>query len=107
MMKTLDIGHRNLYLDEAITVLETEVSEAMFSGNVQAVKIIHGHGSGALRRAVRDWCRDQHGRFKAVITGEDYDMFHPESAAMRADCGLPYYPDFGKRNRAVTYIWFL
>ena len=88
MMKTLDIGHRNLYLDEAMTVLETEVSDAMFSGNVQAVKIIHGHGSGALRRAVRDWCRDQHGRFKAVITGEDYDMFHPESAAMRADCGL-------------------
>jgi len=26
---------------------------------------------------------------------------------MRADCGLPYDPDFGKRNRAVTYIWFL
>ena len=107
MMKTLDIGHRNLYLDEAMTVLETEVSDAMFSGNIQAVKIIHGHGSGALRRAVRDWCRDQHGRFKAVITGEDYDMFHPESAAMRADCSLPYDSDFGKRNRAVTYIWFL
>ena len=107
MMKTLDIGHRNLYLDEAMTVLETEVSDAMFSGNVQAVKIIHGHGSGALRRAVRDWCKDQHGRFKAVIAGEDYDMFHPESAAMRADCGLPYDPDFGKRNRAITYIWFL
>jgi len=34
-------------------------------------------------------------------------MFHPESAAMRADCGLPYDPDFGKRNRAITYIWFL
>ena len=107
MMKTLDIGHRNLFLDEAMTVLETEVSDAMFSGNVQAVKIIHGHGSGVLRRAVRDWCRDQHGRFKAVITGEDYDMFHPESAAMRADCGLPYDSDFGKRNRAVTYIWFI
>ena len=107
MMKTLDIGHRNLYLDDAMAVLETEVSGAMFSGNVQAVKIIHGHGSGALRRAVRDWCRDQQGRFKAVITGEDYDMFHPESAAMRADCGLPYDPDFGKRNSAVTYIWFL
>ncbi len=45
MMKTLDIGHRNLYLDEAMTVLETGISDAMFGGNVQAVKIIHGHGS--------------------------------------------------------------
>ena len=106
MMKTLDIGHRNLRLDEAISFLEVEVSNAMYAGNVQAVKIIHGHGSGRLRNAVREWCRDQTGRFKAVITGEDYGMFHPESAAMRADCGLPNDPDFSKRNGAVTYIWF-
>lgn len=106
MMKTIDIGHRNLRLDEAISELEAEVSNAMYTGNVKAVKIIHGHGSGRLRRAVRDWCSEQNGRFKAIITGEDYDMFHPDSAAMRADCGLPFDPDFGKRNRAVTYIWF-
>jgi hypothetical protein len=106
MMKTLDIGHQNLFLDEALTVLETEVSDAMFGGNIQAVKIIHGHGSGALRRAVREWCETQQGRFKAIIFGEDYDMFHPDSVAMRSDCGLPNDSDFGKRNRAITYIWF-
>ncbi len=54
-MKTLDIGHRNLSLDSALSLLEVEVSNAMFSGNVQALKVIHGHGSGALRNAVRDW----------------------------------------------------
>ncbi len=107
MMKTIDIGHRNLFLDEAMTVLETEVSDAMFGGKIQAVKIIHGHGSGALRKAVREWCKNQQGRFRAVINGEDYDMFHPESASMRSECGLPNDPDFGKRNRAITYIWFL
>jgi hypothetical protein len=106
MMKTIDIGHRNFHLDEAISVLEVEVSNALFSGNIQAMKIIHGHGSGRLRRAVRNWCIGQTGRFKAIITGEDYDMFHPESAAMRAECGLPYDNDYGKRNSAVTYIWF-
>jgi len=106
MMKTLDIGHRNLYLDEAISLLEVEVSNAMYNGNIQAVKIIHGHGSGRLRGAVRDWCTAQTGRFKAIITGEDYDMFHPESVAMRSECGFPYDTDYGKRNRAVTYIWF-
>jgi hypothetical protein len=106
MMKIIDIGHRNFRLDEAISVLEVEVSNAMFSGNIQAMKIIHGHGSGRLRSAVRDWCHNQRGRFKAIITGENYDMFHPESAAMRAECGLPHDSDFGKRNSAVTYIWF-
>ncbi len=107
MLKSIDIGHRNLFLDEALALLEAEVSNAMYSGNVQAVKVIHGHGSGRLRRAVRDWCQTQHGRFKATIFGEDYDLFHPESIAMRSECGLPVDHDFGKRNRAVTYIWFL
>lgn len=107
MMKTLDIGHRNLLLDDAMILLETEISDAMYSGNIQAVKIIHGHGSGALRKAVREWCKAQHGRFKAIIFGEDYDMFHPDSVAMRSDCGLPDDQDFGKQNRAITYIWFL
>ena len=106
MMKILDIGHRNLFLDDAISLLETEVSDAMYSGNIQAMKIIHGHGSGALRRAVREWCEINDGRFKAIVFGEDYDMFHPESAAMRSECGLPHDPDFGKRNSAITYIWF-
>ena len=106
MMKILDIGHKNLFLDEAISLLETEVSDAMYSGNIQAMKIIHGHGSGALRRAVRDWCNDQHGRFKAIILGEDYDMFHPDSVAMRSDCGLPHDHYYGKCNSAITYIWF-
>jgi hypothetical protein len=106
MMKILDIGHRKLFLDDAISLLETEVSNAMYSGNIQAMKIIHGHGSGALRRAVREWCKIHDGRFKAIVFGEDYDMFHPESVAMRSECGLPYDSDFGKRNRAITYIWF-
>ena len=105
MMKTIDIGHRNWRMDQALSELEVEVSNAIYSGNVQAIKIIHGHGSGRLRRAVREWCHEQAGRFKAIITGEDYDMFHPDSVAMRADCGLPYDNDFGKRNSAVTYIW--
>ncbi len=106
MMKILDIGHRNLFLDDAISLLETEVSNAMYGGNIQAMKIIHGHGSGALRRAAREWCKINDGRFKAIIFGEDYDMFHPESVAMRSECGFPHDPDFGKRNSAITYIWF-
>lgn len=106
MMKIVDIGHRNYVLDQALAELEMEVSKALFSGNVQAVKIIHGHGSGALRDAVRQWCQDQDGRFQAVIHGEDYDLFHPETAAMRAACGHPYDADLGRHNRAVTYIHF-
>ncbi|RMF09519.1 MAG: hypothetical protein D6762_03505 [Candidatus Neomarinimicrobiota bacterium] len=105
MLKVLDIGHSNYSLDTALSILETEVSQAMYSGRVKAIKIIHGHGTGALRKAVRQWCEDQQGRFRAVIPGEDYDLFHADSIAMRQECNLPYDPDFGRKNRAVTYLW--
>jgi hypothetical protein len=105
VFKIIDIGHRNYPLDQALSVLETEVSEALASGRVRAIKVIHGHGTGRLRQAVRTWCQEQRGRFRAVIPGEEYDLLHRDSMDMRAACGLPKDSDFGRRNRAVTYIW--
>lgn len=88
-----------------MSVLETEVSGLIFQGDAKAIKIIHGHGTGALKNAVRDWCKEQQGRFKAIIFGENYDMFDKESVDMRSDCELPDDKDFGRRNSAITYIW--
>lgn len=101
----IDIGHRGFSIDRAISELETSVSDLIFGGKVRAIKVIHGHGTGALKRGVREWCDNQAGRFQAVIFGEQYDLFDPDSAGMRADCGSPYDPDLGKGNGAVTYIW--
>lgn len=105
MMKILDIGHNNYGLDTALSILESEVSQAIFEGRYRAVKVIHGHGSGALRKAVRRWCEEQTGRFMAVIYGEDYDLFNRDAAEMRSACGHPPDNDLGRQNRAVTYIW--
>lgn len=105
MMKTIDIGHQNYAMDKALSILETAVSEAIYGGEIRALKVVHGHGEGTLRAAVRDWCAGQEGRFKAVIFGEDYDLFHKDSVDMRAACGVSKDPQFGTRNRAFTYIW--
>ncbi len=105
MLTTIDIGHKNFALDKAMSVLEAEVSILIFQGKSRAIKIIHGHGAGALKNAVREWSIEQKGRFKAVIFGENYDMFDKESMDMRSDCGLPDDKDFGRRNSAITYIW--
>ena len=102
----MDIGHRGLPLDEALIELETAVSDCIFHGKVRAIKVIHGHGSGALKRGVRKWCKNQTGRFQSVIYGENYDLFDVDSAGMRADCGLPPDPDLDRKNGAITYIWF-
>ena len=105
MLKTLDIGHKKSSLDSAIGVLETEISRYQFEGSARCIKIIHGHGRGKLREAVRAWCCEQEGRFRAVVFGEDYDIFHKETSDMRADCGNPHDLDLGRKNRAVTYLW--
>ena len=105
MLKILDIGHKNSSLDSAIGVLETETSRYQFEGNARCIKIIHGHGRGKLREAVRAWCCEQEGRFRAVVFGEDYDIFHKETSEMRSDCGNPNDLDLGRKNRAVTYLW--
>ena len=105
MLSIIDIGHKNFSLDKAMAVLESEVSNQIFQGGSKAIKIIHGHGSGALKDDVREWCAEQKGRFKAVIFGENYDMFDKDSMDMRSDCGLPNDKDFCRRNSAITYIW--
>ena len=104
-MKIIDIGHSNYSADKAISVLETEVSSAMCSNKIRSIKIIHGHGSGILRKAVRRWCQEQKGRFRDVIPGEEHDLFHRKSIAMRQESGLPDDMDFFRMNRAVTYLW--
>ena len=101
----IDIGHRGFSLDRALSELETAVSACIFNDETRAIKIIHGHGTGVLKRGVREWCKSQEGRFQAVIQGESYDLFDPPSASMRADCGSPYDPDLGRKNGAITYLW--
>jgi hypothetical protein len=104
-LKIIDIGHSNYNLEQAISLLETTVSQSVFEGRIKAIKVITGHGSGRLRETVRAWCREQEGRFQAVIHGEDYSLFNKDAADMRADCELTSDRDFGRGNRAVTYIW--
>ena len=104
-LKVLDIGHTGKFSDEALLILETEVSKCVYENKVRAIKIITGHGSGSLRKIVRNWCDDQEGRFRGVIYGEDYNMFNKDAVTMRSDCGQPNDIDFGKNNSAITYIW--
>ena len=104
-LKILDIGHSGNSPDEAMTILETTVSQYSYENKTKAIKVITGHGSGRLRKAVREWCDNQKGRFKDVIYGENYDMFNKNAVDMRSDCDHPFDLDFGRKNSAVTYIW--
>ena len=104
-LKTIDIGHSKMSLEDARSLLEITISQALYEGKTKAVKVITGHGSGKLRKAVREWCSEQEGRFQAVIYGEEYNMFNKKASDMRYDCNINNDPDYGRQNSAIMYIW--
>ena len=55
-LKIIDIGHSGYSLNKAISELEYNVNLCLENGNFRAIKVIHGHGTGALKKEVREWC---------------------------------------------------
>ena len=54
-LKILDIGHSGSSTDDAMSKLETAVSQCVYENKVRAIKVITGHGSGAIRKILREW----------------------------------------------------
>lgn len=104
-LKTLDIGHSRKSIEDATILLETTISEALYKDKIKVIKVITGHGSGKLRKIVRQWCNEQEGRFQAVIYGEEYNMFNKRASDMRYECNIKNDSDYGRENSGVTYIW--
>ena len=104
MLKTVDIAHAGQSTSEALILLEVAISSAKEEG-VVAVKIIHGLGSGSVADSVRSWAREQEGRFRAVIPGEDYNTFNKDAVNMRSELSNKRDRDFNNRNSGVTIFW--
>ena len=109
MLQEIDIGHISsgpILVDRAVEILATAISQAKNKDGVVAVKIIHGSGSGALKKAVRNWLKNEKGRFKAVIYGENYSMFDKTSVAMRSQVSNKNKDDdFERKNPGITIVW--
>ena len=104
MLKTVDIAHAGQSSSEAIILLEVAISTAKEEGAV-AVKIIHGLGSGSIVEKVRSCAKEQEGRFKAVIPGENYNAFNKDAVDMRSELSNKQDRDFNNRNSGVTIFW--
>ena len=104
MLKTVDIAHAGQSSSEAIILLEVAISTAKEEGAI-AVKIIHGLGSGSIVEKVRSWAKEQEGRFKAVIPGENYNAFNKDAVDMRSELSNKQDRDFNNRNSGVTIFW--
>ena len=104
MIKTVDIAHAGQSSSEALVLLEVAISTAKEEG-VVAVKIVHGLGSGSIAEKVRSWAKDQEGRFRAVIPGEEYNAFNKDAVSMRSELSKKRDRDFNGRNSGITIFW--
>ena len=104
MLEELDIGHKSLNAMDALSSLETAISNAK-NNNLIALKVVHGSGSGTIRKAVRAWGQEQEGRCRAVINGEDYNMFNKDAVAMRSELFEKKDKDFNRKNPGITIFW--
>ena len=105
MLKEIDIGHAGQNARDAISDLEVAISTAKSDSRITAVKIIHGLGSGRVATEVRGWAKEQRGRFRGVINGEDYNMFNKDAVHMRSNFLSSKDEDFNRNNPGITIIW--
>jgi hypothetical protein len=106
---TLDVGHPPRPPKRVESELEAALAKVRSSPNLRAIKIIHGYGShgtgGNTKETVRNWAFQFRRRFRAVINGEDYDIFDDGTQEMRNECGQIADNDLGIGNEGITLIW--
>ncbi len=93
---------------EALDLLKSEIKWAKQSGT-ECMYIIHGYGSsgtgGAIRVKARQWLNAQvrNGTLKAVIQGEEFNVFNPTVVELMGKYGKLY--DLAKRpNPGATIV---
>jgi len=66
-----EVHLRGLRVDEAMTRLERALDQALLAG-LPAFRVVHGKGTGTLRRAVEEFCRN-HPAVKGIRIAEQWE----------------------------------
>ena len=105
-MEKIDIAHPPMRPEEAEQFLNDTLTRLRQERGPTTIKIIHGHGgSGVLKQLVQNWAYRNRSRFRAVIPGEEYDLFDPRTQEMRKNSASTTDSDLGSGNPGMTIIW--
>jgi len=106
---TIDIAHPPMFSDDAEIFLDDTLRMIRSSSSLRVLKIIHGKGTeehpARLKEIVKNWAYRNHSRIRAVITGEEYDLFNADVQDLRSACGQEVDSDLGAANAGITIIW--
>ncbi len=106
---TIDVAHPPRHPARVEEALMDAYATVRNSSVYRIIKVIHGYGSsgrgGSTRDVVRNWAFRMGDRFREVIPGEEYSLFHAKTQKLRASVGDYIDPDLGAENKGVTYVW--
>jgi len=108
-MLALDVGHPPRSPQQVENELDGAFARVRNSPTLRVIKVIHGYGShgrgGSTKENVRNWAFQFRRRFRAIINGEDYNIFDDDTQEMRDECGQAADNDLGIGNTGITLIW--
>jgi hypothetical protein len=106
---TVDLAHPPRHPDRVEEDLQSAWQNVRNSPSLRLLKVIHGYGSsgkgGSTLTVTRNWAYTQRTRFRAIIPGEDYTLFHPSTQELRKELGPFDDPDLAHGNKGVLVIW--
>ncbi len=106
---TIDIAHPALASEVAEEALDGAILYIRSTQNLRTLKIVHGRGDtdrpSVLKGIAQNWAYRNRKRFKAIIPGEEYGIFNPETLDMRKACGQEPDADLNAHNPGVTIVW--
>jgi len=106
---TIDVAHPPRRPDEVEEEVLRTWGEVRNSSSLRILKIIHGYGStgkgGATKGTVRNWVFRNKNKFRAVIEGEEYNVYNVVVQEMRREVGQFADPDLDAGNQGVTIVW--
>lgn len=106
---TIDLAHPARSPAHVEDDLEAVFVQVRNASQHRAIKVIHGYGShgrgGSTRETVRDWTYRVRRRLRAVIYGENYNIFDDDTQALRDECGQIGDPDLNAANPGITILW--
>ncbi len=105
----LDVGHPPRSPQQVEDELAAALAKVRNSSILRVIKVIHGYGShgrgGSTKDTVRNWAFHFRRRMRAVINGEDYNIFDDDTQAMRQTCSQINDADLGIGNPGITLLW--
>ncbi|MDZ7289799.1 MAG: hypothetical protein ONB44_06775 [candidate division KSB1 bacterium] len=106
---SIDVAHPPRSSAQVEAELNAAHAKVRNSSTLRVIKVIHGYGShgrgGITKETVRNWAFQFRRRFRAIIDGENYDLFDDDTQALRQECGQIDDTDLGMGNPGITLIW--